>query len=302
MAKLAWRINTKYVESGKTTKDFGSFCPSDKYAIRKALLSSIKTADANNLYEELIKGYIYPSENHTGSWSTDTTYCYYTSTNKRPVVEKWYIEEPVFFHELINDIVAQNNEALCEALLKALEHITVTDINLKKLYAFDKVAIATSLEKLRQYTQYGDYIVSKKDMMQRLHQDLKSILNPEDNPKEKVAEKPSSYPSLSEWLKPTINPMIQRVRDIKCKLDMYECLHQYDAILEKHREPKLLRVIGEILVALCTGFTFHMIHGPLTGRWCFFNGDTDSIRRVHEVDKALFNEEEKQKHLIRLTT
>lgn len=301
MTKKACRINTKYVENGKTTKDFGAFCPSDKYAIRKALLGSIKTEDAKKLHQQLIEGYIYPSDQHTGRWGTEKRYDYYTRTHKRPVVEKWYIEEPVFFHELINEIVAQNNEALCETLLGALEHISVTDINLKKLYAFDKVAINASLEGLGKYIQSEDHTVSKKSIMKKLHQDLKSILNHEDNPKEKAAPTTSIYPNLKEHLKPTVNPLLERVKAIKCKLDMYQCLHQYDAVLEKHREPKLLRIIGEILVALCTGFTFHLIHRPLTGKWSFFNNETASMGAVNEVDKAIFTSRESADKMVFLT-
>lgn len=309
MAKLAWQWWTKIEVNWKTTQEW-DFKPSEKFQIRRELLAAIEQQNSTALYEKLIQDYWYPSDKKGKCWISDIKCRHYVSTYKRPVIEKWYVEEQAFFHELINEIVKQNNEALCEALLRALEHISVSDINLRKLYHFDKVGIGAAIGSLEEYkidATDGSLQTSKlkSEHLKNLYSQLSSILNSYDNEPTVNAKKSSLYPSLSEVsecgnLK--MSPIVQQVKAVKCKLDMYACLHQYDAVLEKHREPKLLRVIGEILVALCTGFTFHMIHRPLTGRWSFFNTDTDSIIRVHEVDKALFIEEEKQKHLIRLTT
>jgi hypothetical protein len=310
MAKILYSHTVRDVDSlGNTYKKaYSAFVASDKYKLRKEVLAEISKNDAKSFYDKLVGSYDYPGrEEYSVCLNNSDLKRYKVDFYRRPVIEKLYVDDPDIFYELVDRIVKQNNADLCEALVKALEHESVTDINLKKLYAFDVVRIEKAMNELSAYCDPSNVDSIKERVLENLHSKLTKELavcyqpedeDPENGDKER---KTMMYPSLTDVETSQDNILSRQVKKIACKMNMYKILHAQDAILEKHRNPKLIRIIGDLLLALGFGFTLNCINKSLTGYWSFFNQDTTSMQCVTGVDKAMFTEENGYQGMSRLT-
>lgn len=276
-------------------QSWDDFVASDIYVLRGQILQKINNTKPDELYQLLTEKFKYDKIRDDVEYLSNGRTRYYTLAYTRPVIETFYIENKTFFGEMVRLLATSADAALCESFIKALDHKDVTDIKVKTLYSLDKIRVEKALKELSDYSN-RTFDGTKKATIKSLYEELQSEWGRSGN-KDVSTPKGGIYPLL-----PTEgNLFVERVKNINKKMRMTKVLHKHDAILEKHQDLKLIRIIGDLVVALGSGFMLNIINKGLTGHWSFFNQATSSMQRVDAVDKALFTDVEPYEGMSRLT-
>lgn len=255
----------------------------------QALLNVIKDKDSESFYSLLTANYIdnkkslYPLHGHQEKTGI-CLYRYYNQYTTQPLVEHIYRNDVQSFKKIIDAVLKQNDNNLCYQLIRVLHHPLVTEINAKRVLSFNRNGIDYQLNELKQYRKSERWVkevTNKRDKILQLHKQLDTALNAFMPDEENIFKK--------------------QVQIIQFKLNMSEILHGEDALLTRHRNPQLYRVLGDLIVALMFGGLLNVANKVSTGHWSFFNANTESQGLVLNTERALYKEEDTYKTMHRLT-